>query len=124
MNNQPEGSTFIIRIFTFHLPRTISLIHNFQNKFEKIKIIKNEWFDSFMPFRYLIGINYLKNKVSKSKVALDFETYNQIYFSLETLELIKIIKYIKSDAIVNLKLFSDYSLIDEWINKWFSSMYF
>jgi len=63
----PEGSTFVIRIFTFQLPRTLNLIQTFQNYFEKIKIIKNEWYDSYLPYRYLVGIRYTKiNKNNKT----------------------------------------------------------
>ncbi len=102
----------------------LGLIRNFQNKFEKVKIIKNEWFDSYLPFRYLVGINFRKHKSSHDKTILDLETYNQIYFSLETQELIKAIKYVKSDAGVNLDTFQNYNLNNEWIDKWFSSKYF
>lgn len=121
INNQPNGSSFIIRIYTFHLPRTQSLIQQFINKFEKIKIIKNEWFDSFMPFRYLVGINKYK---TINETVIDISAYNQLYFSFETQELIKIIKYINSEAVVDLTPFSDFELVNEWINKWFSSSYF
>lgn len=124
INGQPEGSSFIVRIFTFQLPRTLGLIHNFQSKFEKIKIIKNKWFDSFLPYRYLIGINHQKNKLTTDKTILDLYTYNQVYFSLETQKLIKVIKYVKSDANVEIQSFLNYDLINEWINKWFSSTYF
>jgi hypothetical protein len=123
INNQPLGSSFIIKIYTFQLPRTINLIKNFQNKFEKIKIIKNEWFDSYLPYRYLIGINYVKEKTKSEKIILDLETYNHMFFSLETQELIKIIKYIKSDVNVDPLIFKNYELINEWISKWFDSKY-
>lgn len=124
INEQPEGTSFIVRIFTFQLPRTLGLIHNFQSKFEKIKIIKNEWFDSYLPYRYLVGINHQKNKLPMDKTILDLETYNQVYFSLETQELIKVIKYVKSDANVEIETFLNLDLINGWINKWFSSTYF
>ncbi len=120
MHGQPEGSTFIIRIFTFELPRTINQIQIFQNYFEKIKIIKNEWFDSFLPYRYLVGIKYSKTKNKNKTSILDLETYNNLFFSVETQELIKVIKYIKSDAIVESDKFKSYELTNEWINKWFS----
>jgi hypothetical protein len=123
INNQPLGSSFIIKIYTFQLPRTINLIKKFQNKFDKIKIIKNEWFDSYLPFRYLIGINYVKEKTKSEKTILDLETYNHMFFSLETQELIKIIKYVKSDVNVEPLIFKNYELINEWISKWFDSKY-
>lgn len=119
---QPEGSTFVIRIFTFQLPRTINMIQTFQKYFEKIKIIKNEWFDSFLPYRYLIGIKYLKNKNKEITSILDFETYNNLFFSIETQELIKVIKYIKSDANVDINKFKSYELTNEWLNKWFNQI--
>ena len=62
--------------------------------FEKIKIIKNEWFDSFLPYRYLVGIHFSKNKSTKTNLSFDLTTYNNMFFSIETQELIKIIKYI------------------------------
>lgn len=123
INNQPIGSSFIIKIYTFQLPRTINLIKTFQNKFDKIKIIKNEWFDSYLPYRYLIGINYIKEKTRGDKTILDLETYNHMFFSLETQELIKVIKYIKSDVNVDPMMFKNYDLINEWISKWFDSKY-
>lgn len=122
MHNQPDGSTFIIRIFTFHLPRTINMIQTFQTYFEKIKLIKNELFDLFLPYRYLVGIKYLKTRTHKVKSILDFETYNNLFFSTETQELIKIIKYIKSDASVDLLKFKNFDLTNEWINKWFNPL--
>ncbi len=123
VNNQPIGSSFIIKIYTFQLPRTINLIKAFQNKFERIKIIKNEWFDSYLPYRYLIGINYVKEKTKGDKTILDLETYNHMFFSLETQELIKAIKYVKSDVNVDPSLFKNYDLINDWISKWFDSKY-
>lgn len=118
----PEGSIFVIRIFTFQLPRTLNIIQNFQNYFEKIKIIKNEWYDSFLPYRYLVGIRYSKNKNKDKNTSLDLETYNNLFFSVETQELIKVIKYIKSDAQVDIDKFKSYELSTEWINKWFNQM--
>jgi hypothetical protein len=120
ISKQPIGSSFIIKIYTFELSRTTNLIHKFSEKFEQIKILKNEWFDSFLPFRYLVGINLTNNK-SESKITLDLETYNRMYFSLETQELIKMIKWIKSDSIVNIQYFLNDDLIIEWLNKWFST---
>lgn len=117
----PEGSTFVIRIFTFQLPRTLNLIQTFQNYFEKIKIIKNEWYDSYLPYRYLVGIKYTKNNKEKT-VRLDLETYNNLFFSVETQELIKIIKYIKSDAQVDIEKFKSYELTGEWTNKWLNKI--
>ena len=122
MHAQPEGSTFIIRIFTFQLPRTINQIQIFQNYFEKIKIIKNEWFDSYLPYRYLVGIRYSKTKSKDNTSVLDLETYNNLFFSVETQELIKVIKYIKSDAMVDITKFKSYDLTNEWLGKWFSQM--
>jgi hypothetical protein len=116
-------SSFIIKIYTFQLPRTINLIKSFQKKFDKIKIIKNEWFDSYLPYRYLIGINYVKEKTKSEKTILDLETYNHMFFSLETQELIKVIKYVKSDVNVEPLIFKNYELINEWISKWFDSKY-
>ncbi len=117
----PEGSTFVIRIFTFQLPRTLNQIQIFQNYFEKIKIIKNEWYDSYLPYRYLVGIKYTKNNKNKT-AKLDLETYNNLFFSVETQELIKVIKYIKSDAQVDIEKFKSYELTNEWLNKWFNKM--
>jgi hypothetical protein len=116
INNQKDGSTFIIKIYTFNLPRTISLIKNFQYKFEKIKIIKNEYFESFLPFRYLIGINKTKNI---NNIPIDIEQTNHTYFIQETNELIKLIKYIKSTAKIDSTLFNNNDLIKSWLNKWF-----
>ncbi len=123
VNSQPIGSSFIIKIYTFQLPRTINLIKNFQNKFDKIKIIKNEWFDSYLPYRYLVGINYVKEKTRGEKTILDLETYNHMFFSLETQELIKVIKFVKSDVNVEPNIFKNYNLINDWISKWFDSRY-
>jgi hypothetical protein len=124
MHGQPEGSTFIIRIFTFELPRTVNQIQIFQTYFEKIKIIKNEWFDSYLPYRYLVGIGYSKktHKNKSNTTILDLETYNNLFFSIETQELIKIIKYIRSDAQVDINKFKSYELTNEWTTKWFSQM--
>jgi hypothetical protein len=122
MHLQPEGSIFIFRIFTFHNPRTINMIQTFQSYFEKIKIIKNEWFDSYLPYRYLVGIRYTKNKNKDKSTHLDFETYNNLFFSVETQELIKVIKYIKSDAQVDITKFKSYELTNEWLYKWFNQM--
>lgn len=119
ISKQPIGSSFIIKIYTFELSRTTNLIHRFSEKFEQIKILKNEWFDSFLPYRYLVGINLINTK-SETKTILDLETYNRIYFSLETQELIKMIKWVKSDSIVNIEQFLNSDLINEWFNKWFS----
>ena len=55
---------------------------------------------------------------------MDLETYNLVYFSLETQELIEVIKYVKSEANVVPDNFYNYDLINDWINKWFSSTYF
>jgi hypothetical protein len=123
INNQPAGSHFIIRTYTFQLPRTLNLIKTIQTKFEKFKLLKNEWFDSYLPFRYFVGINYLKDKKSDEKIILDLETYNNMFFSLETQELIKIIKYIKSDAQVNPELFLNYNLVNNWFDKWLNKSY-
>lgn len=122
MHLQPEGSIFIFRIFTFQMPRTISMIQTFQNYFEKIKIIKNEWFDSYLPYRYLVGIGYTKNKNKDISTNLDLATYNNLFFSIETQELIKVIKYIKSDAIVDINKFKTYELTNEWLDKWFNNL--
>ena len=123
INHQPAGSHFIIRTYTFQLPRTLNLIKTIQTKFEKFKLLKNEWFDSYLPFRYFVGINYLKDKKSDEKIILDLETYNNMFFSLETQELIKIIKYIKSDAQVNPELFLNYNLVNNWFDKWLNKSY-
>ena len=122
MHMQPEGSTFIFRIFTFHMPRTINMILTFQSYFEKIKIIKNEWFDSYLPYRYLVGIRYTKNKNKDKSTSLDLTTYNNLFFSIETQELIKVIKYIKSDATVDIKKFKSYELTNKWLSKWFNQL--
>ena len=62
---QPIGSTFIIRMYTFMEPQTISLIEKFCSNFESVKIIKNKLFDQFMPYRYLVGINRVNNRYRK-----------------------------------------------------------
>jgi len=119
INNQPNGSSVIIRLYTFELPRTINILKLLHSKFENIKILKNEWFDSYLPYRYFIGINLNKNKnKNNNNIGLDFESYNNIYFSLETQELIKIIKFIKSNSQVNLDQFKNNNLINQWFEKW------
>jgi hypothetical protein len=120
ISKQPYGSTFIIKMYNFGSPSMVNIINNIQDKFEKIKIIKNEWFDSYLPYRYLVGINYLKHKNNNKKIS-ELELYDRNFFVSENRELIKIIKYIKSEAQVNLNLFNNYNLINEWIDKWLSN---
>ena len=98
------------------------MIYTFQNYFEKIKIIKNELFDCYLPYRYLVGIRYTKNKNKDKLTSLDLETYNNLFFSIETQELIKVIKYIKSDAMVDIEKFKSYDLTNKWLDKWFNQM--
>jgi len=55
-------------------------------------------------------------------IRLDLETYNNLFFSVETQELIKVIKYIKSDAQVDIEKFKSYELTKEWLDKWLNKM--
>ncbi len=113
----PVGHSVIIKIYTFHSAQTISLLQSFQNIYEQVKVIKNNYFDSFMPYRYIVGINYnplIKNK----KTFINFEEVNNKYYLYETQELIKVVKYVKSDAVVNIEIFKNYDLVNDWTNKW------
>jgi hypothetical protein len=113
IHKQPIGSTFIIRTYTFMEPQTVSLIERFSSNFESVKIIKNKLFDSFMPYRYLVGINYTKNNNIKP---VDIEKYNNEYFMIETNSLIDTLKYIKLPT-YDLSLFTNNNMIDSWISK-------
>jgi len=110
---QPLGSIFIIRTYTFREPQMISLIEKFANNFESIKIIINKWFQSFMPFRYLVGINYIKNSNIKP---VDINKYDKEYFQIETDSLVNTLQYIKSYE-NDITLFKNNSYIENWIAK-------
>ena len=117
INSKPTNSVFIIRIYTFTLVKTINLLNQFQNSFEQIFLIKNNWFDPFLPYRYLVGVNRVSDSSKiTNKVKIDFATYNNIFFQKESLELIKIIKYCRSNAIVNDN--NSDEIINKWITKW------
>jgi hypothetical protein len=109
------GSIVIIRLLTFKLPRTKDWISFFQQKFESIKIIKNEWFDIFMPYRYLVGINYGANP---NKVILDLDLYEKDFFTIETNNLELLFKYIHSEAKVEKYLANNEQEIKEWLDKY------
>jgi hypothetical protein len=109
------GSIVIIRLLTFKLPRTKDWISFFQQKFESIKIIKNEWFDIFMPYRYLVGINYGANP---NKVILDLDLYEKDFFTIETNNLELLFKYIHSEAKVEKYLANNKQEIKEWLDKY------
>lgn len=113
IHKQPIGSTFIIRTYTFMEPQTVSLIERFSSNFESVKIIKNKLFDSFIPYRYLVGINYTKNSNMKP---VDIEKYNNEYFIIETNSLVNTLKYIKLPT-YDLSLFTNNNMIDSWISK-------
>jgi hypothetical protein len=96
IRSQPINSSFIIKTQTYHLAQTNSLLEKFFNLFEKIKIIKLKYFEPYMPNRYLIGLNYNP----KSRNIIDIQEYNNEFYKIETMELIKVLKFIKSNAIV------------------------
>jgi hypothetical protein len=95
------------------------LLNQFQNSYEKILLIKNQWFDPFLPYRYLVGINRItkSNKIIKT-TKIDFISYNDIFFTKESQELIKIIKYCRSNAKNNINDFDTDEIINKWITKW------
>jgi len=108
------NSIVIIKLFTFRLSRTKLWIQLFQKKFESIKIIKNDWFDIYLPFRYLIGINY-KNKNDKS-IILDLDEIEKDFFDKETNNLELMVKYVNSDTVV--KSCNMGNEIKEWMDKY------
>ena len=109
------NSIVIIKLTTFKLSRTKQWIQLFQQKFESIKIIKNDWFDIYLPFRYLIGINY-KHK-SKSTI-VDLDNLEKDFFEKESNNLELMVKYVNSEAKVkNFKINSS-DEIKEWMNKY------
>jgi hypothetical protein len=110
------GSKVIIKLFTFRNSRTKIWIQLFQKKFESIKIIKNDWFEPYMPFRYLIGINAYKHK--PEPVILDLDMFEKDFFDKETANLELIFKYIHSEAIVETSNMNNKEEIKEWLNKY------
>jgi glutathione synthase/RimK-type ligase-like ATP-grasp enzyme len=63
-----------------------------------------------MPYRYLVGINRIKNSNIKP---IDIIQYNSEYYITETNALVKGIKFIKNN--INIKL--DDTFVDKWISK-------
>lgn len=115
MDNLAPGSIIIIRLYTFRLPRTKEWIQLFQKKFETIKIIKNEWFDIFMPYRYLVGINY---RGKPSNLILDLDLIEKEFYDKEVTNIEIIFKYVHSKAKVENSKMNNKEEIKEWLQKY------
>jgi hypothetical protein len=107
---QPVGSSYIIRTCQFFEHQTISLIQKFCSQFESVKIIKDKYFEPYMPYRYIVGINRIKNSNIKP---IDIIEYNMEYYKIETNSMYTGIQFIKSTN----NVVKDNMYVDNWIRK-------